>query len=66
MRFAVFELRNALGEGDVKSGFGEERYGIGLMNVQQIVERNGGILDIAARDGEFFVSVMMEAGHGAL
>ena len=65
-RYAVFEIRNALGEGEDKTGFGEERYGIGLMNVQQIVERNGGILDIAARDGEFFVSVMMEAGHGAL
>ncbi len=65
-RYAVFEIRNAVWDGEAGKEFGEERYGIGLMNVKQIVERNGGILDIAARDGEFFVSVMMEAGHGVL
>ena len=35
-------------------------HGIGLRNVQEIIEKNGGIMEIQTEDHEFVVSILLQ------
>lgn len=57
-RNLILEVKNAHYKREQEE-FDERRYGIGLMNVKNVVEKNKGVLDISICDTEFCVSVLL-------
>ena len=58
-RNLLLEIKNTITDETAHSRFGTDHYGTGLHNVQGIVDKYHGVMDISLEDSFFCVSILL-------